>query len=374
MISTHSNTLIHGIAKVAGEPNGLALVEKQIREPEEGEVRLRVLAAGICGTDLEIYRWPAWVSSRMRLPTILGHEGCGIVEAIGPGVSHVEEGDVVALESHIHCGNCHNCLTGKTHVCMSLRYLGVDIDGVFANSTVVPARIAFPVPPEISTEVATLLEPFGLAVRTAMTGDGVSGKDVLITGAGGPIGVMTAIAAKRLGASQVIAADVADYRLKFVRKRTKRLGIDRVTDSSKEDLGTVTCEMTGGKGADVWIDFSGVEAALHDGLQAIVPGGEACFLGSAFEPVPIDTTGFMMKEVSVRFIHGRLMYQTWVDSIRLMKAAQEELKLLITHVLPLEKFEEAFDLLFSGDAVKLVLRPNGSYKGNLAGAESMERT
>lgn len=356
MISTPSKTATRGVAKIEGEHGGLALVDKQVREPGEGEVALKVLAAGICGTDLEIYRWPTWVSSRMQLPTILGHEGCGVVEAAGPGVSHVSEGDIVALESHVHCGSCHNCLTGKSHVCMSLKYLGIDIDGVFADRVVVPARIAFPVPPDIYTEVATLLEPFGLAVRTAMTGGGVSGKDVLITGGGGPIGVMTAIAARQLGANQIIAADVADYRLEFVRKQPGCLGIDCVVDSSQESLAEVVRERTGGKGADLWVDFSGTEGALQDGLQAIVPGGEARFLGSSFEPVPVDMTGFLMKEVSVQFIHGRLMYQTWVDSIRLMKVAQEELRLLITHVLPIEKFDEAFDLSLSGSAVKLVLR------------------
>lgn len=344
-----------GLAKVEAKLNGLAIIKKELNDPREGEVKVKILAAGICGTDLEIYKWPKWISSRMELNTILGHEGCGIVEAVGPGVSHIKEGDVVSFESHIHCGRCHNCLIGKSHVCMNLKYLGIDIDGVFANQVIVPARIAIPIPSSISTEVATLLEPFGLAVRTVMSGSGVSGRDVLITGGGGPLGIMTALVAKRMGANQVIISDIADYRLRFAHKFRERLGIDRIVDSSKEILATVTSNMTNGKGVDVWIDFSAAEEALRNGLQSIVSGGEARFLGSAFQSIPFDITSFMMKEVSIQFVHGRLMYQTWVDSIRLMEVLQEDLKILITHTLPVDKFEEAFKLLLSGDAVKVVL-------------------
>lgn len=345
--------MVRALVKTSARQGGLALVDKQLAAPTEGEVQIQMLTSGICGTDLEIYQWPTWLSSRMHPPVVIGHEGCGVVEAVGQGVSHVRQGDIVALESHIHCEACYNCRTGKPHVCINLRYVGIDIDGVFAEHTVVPARIAIPVSPSIPVELAAMLEPFGLAVRTAMAGRGVANQSVLITGCG-PIGLMTAIAASHLGASQVIMSDVVPYRLAFTRKHPKRMGISRVVDATKENLPEVVRKLTDGMGVNVWIDFAGTPAALGDGLQAIIAGGDARFLATSFDLVPFDVTGFVMKEVSIQSIHGRLLYQTWFESMRLMQATQDTLKLLITHVLPLDRFAEGFDLLFSGQAVKVV--------------------
>jgi threonine 3-dehydrogenase len=349
--------MVRTLVKNEARPDGLALIDKQIAAPTEGEVQIRMLTSGICGTDLEIYQWPDWLSSRMRPPVVIGHEGCGVVEAVGQGVSHVRQGDLVALESHIHCETCFNCRTSKPHICLNLRYIGVDIDGVFAEHAVVPARIAIPVSPGISAELAALLEPFGIAVRAALTGRGVAGQSVLITGCG-PIGLMTAIAASHLGARQIIMSEVAPYRLAFTRKHAKRMGIHYVVDATRENLPETVHKLTDGRGVNVWIDFTGIAVVLRDGLQAIMPGGEARFLASSFDLVPLDLNGFLMKEISIQSIHGRLLYQTWFESMQLMQASQETLKLLITHILPMDRYAEGFELLFSGQTMKVMFEIN----------------
>ena len=250
------------LQKIAPEVGGIALREMEPREPGPGEILIRVGAAGICGTDMQIYNWAPRMARRMVLPRVLGHEVSGTVEAAGPGIEGLAVGDRVSLESHIFCGRCRACRLGRAHLCENTRYPGIDIDGAFAEYLTVPASIAWVNPPGLPHETAAMLEPFGIAVHACLAGAGVSGLSVLVNGCG-PIGLMAVAVARALGAVRIIACDINPVRL----RAAETMGADRAVDAGKEDLARVVGDMTGGAGVDVGVELSGTEARIQRRLR-----------------------------------------------------------------------------------------------------------
>ncbi|MBA2741345.1 MAG: alcohol dehydrogenase catalytic domain-containing protein, partial [Actinobacteria bacterium] len=174
---------MRAVRKRESEP-GLVLDEVPVPTPGPDEVLVRIEAASICGTDLHINRWDQWSSERVEPPLTLGHELCGTVVAIGREVRDIAEGEYVSAESHVTCGMCFNCRTGRAHMCESTRILGVDRDGGFADYAAIPASVVWrndrsKLPPEI----ACLQEPFGNAVFATSTQD-LAGRAVAVLGCG----------------------------------------------------------------------------------------------------------------------------------------------------------------------------------------------
>ena len=333
---------------------GLSLRDVPVREPGPGEILVRIKAASICGTDLHIWRWDHWAAGRLRPPVITGHEFAGVVEAVGPGVTTPRVGDHVSLESHVVCHTCYQCRTGKGHICQNTRILGVDTDGGFAEYATVPAENAWVNPPDLPWEVAAVLEPFGNAVHTVYSGVGVEGKSVLVTGAG-PIGLMAIAVARASGATLVVATDLQPYRLEFAR----RMGADRVVNVREEDPVEVVRELTGGQGVEVLLEFSGNERAIHQGLQALMPGGEARILGIPSDPIRFDLAGeLVMRGITAVGIAGRRLYETWYQGSGLIYNGRVDLEPLITHRFAMRDYAEAFELLERGEGVKAVLYPD----------------
>ena len=332
---------------------GLTLREVDVREPGPGEILVEIRAASICGTDLHIWRWDHWAAGRLRPPVITGHEFTGAVEAVGPGVTTPRVGDHVSLESHVVCHTCYQCRTGKGHICQNTRILGVDIDGGFAEYATVPAENAWVNPPDLPWEIAAVLEPFGNAVHTVYAGVGVEGKTVLVTGAG-PIGLMAIAVARASGATLVVATDLQPYRLEFAR----RMGADRTVHVGEEDPVEVVRDLTGGQGVEVLLEFSGSERAIHQGLQALMPGGEARILGIPSDPIRFDLAGeLVMRGITAVGIAGRRLYETWYQGSGLIYSGRVDLEPLITHRFAMADYREAFELLERGEGVKAVLYP-----------------
>ncbi|XOB99442.1 L-threonine 3-dehydrogenase [Deinococcota bacterium DY0809b] len=333
---------------------GLTLREVDVREPGPGEILVKIRAASICGTDLHIWRWDHWAAGRLRPPVITGHEFAGVVEAVGPGVSTPRVGDHVSLESHVVCHTCYQCRTGKGHICQNTRILGVDTNGGFAEYATVPAENAWVNPSELPWEIAAVLEPFGNAVHTVYSGVGVEGRTVLVTGAG-PIGLMAIAVARASGATLVVATDLQPYRLEFAR----RMGADRVVNVREEDPVEVVRDLTGGQGVEVLLEFSGNEKAIHQGLQALMPGGEARILGIPSDPIRFDLAGeLVMRGITAVGIAGRRLYETWYQGSGLIYSGRVDLEPLITHRFAMAEYREAFELLERGEGVKAVLYPD----------------
>ena len=178
---------------------GLWLDEVPIPEIGINDVMIKILRTGICGTDVHIYKWDAWAQKTIPVPLVVGHEFVGEVMSVGTNVTDVFPGDVVSGEVHVVCGLCRNCMAGRRHLCKSTCGIGVNRAGAFAEYIVLPMTNVWHHDPKVDLDVASIFDPFGNAVHTALSFD-LLGEDVLITGAG-PIGVMAVAIAKHAGAA-----------------------------------------------------------------------------------------------------------------------------------------------------------------------------
>src|SRR6185436_9071229 len=203
------------LAKSKAEP-GLQLVD--VPEPAIGinDVLIRINRTGICGTDLHIYKWDAWAQKTIPVPMVVGHEFVGEIVEIGANVNDFRVGDVVSGEGHVVCGRCRNCMAGRRHLCADTKGVGVNRPGAFAEYLSLPMTNVWHQSPGVDLDVASIFDPFGNAVHTALSFP-VLGEDVLITGAG-PIGIMAVAIVKHAGARHVVVTDVNDYRLALAKK------------------------------------------------------------------------------------------------------------------------------------------------------------
>src|SRR6185369_14255868 len=302
--ATRARTM-RAVVKAAAAP-GAEIREVPVPTPGAGQLLLKVLRAGVCGTDLHIHSWDRWSQDRIKPPVTLGHEFVGEIVELGAGVTEFQIGERVSCESHIICNHCIACRTGNGHVCENTKILGVDVNGGFAEYVAVPAVNAWRSPANITIEAAAVMEPLGNAVHTAFAGP-ISGCNLAETGCG-PIGLFAIGVAKAAGAARVVASDVSPYRLELARK----MKADLVLDASRGDFVERAIELTGGVGLDGVLEMSGNPAAVRDGLAALRSGGRLSLLGLPKEPFELDWNRLVIfKGVTVHGIIGRRMYETW---------------------------------------------------------------
>ena len=336
---------------------GAQLESVPVPTPGPTEVLVHVDAASICGTDLHIYGWDRWSASRIHPPLTFGHEFCGVVEKVGDAVTTVRAGDFVSAEMHVNCGHCRPCRMGQPHVCQNVRILGIDADGCFAEYVSIPARNVWKVDPAIPEHYAAIMDPLGNAVHTVLAGE-IAGLNVLVTGAG-PIGLMAIAVARAAGCATLFATEVNPHR----RELALKMGADEALDPAKGDVVKHILDATDGAGVDVMLEMSGHPDAIHKGFQMLRPGGRASLLGIPKDPVTLDLVNdVIFKGATVQGIYGRRMFETWVQMTELLKHGRLNLEPLFKERMPLEKFEDAFSLLESGQAGKVLFYPNGSPK------------
>jgi len=329
---------------------GLHMREVPVPRVGAGGVLIKVRANSICGTDLHILHWDPWAAARIKPPLIVGHELCGTIAAVGEEVTQLKVGDFVAAESHVTCGWCHYCRTGRGHICQNTQIIGVDRDGAFAEYIALPAINAWPVPRTMPVEIATLQENFGNAVHTAFSTD-MAARKVLVTGCG-PVGIMAIPVARAAGARSIYATDVSDYRLELAR----RMGATLTLNPAKEDVVARIFEETDGEGVDVLLEMSGVPKAIEQGFAALRFGGEAALLGLPPEPMRFDlANAVIFKGARAQGIVGRKLWETWYQATGLQRSGSVDLMPLVTHRFPIERFHDAFAQMDSGQSGKVVL-------------------
>jgi len=257
-------------------------------------------------------------------------------------------------ESHIVCQTCISCRTGNAHVCENTRILGVDVNGGFAEFVAVPAVNCWRVPAGIPLEVAAVMEPCGNAVHTAFAGP-LSGCSIAVTGCG-PIGLFAIGVARAAGAAHVFASDVSPYRLELARA----MKADAVVDARTEKLTDRVAQLTNGRMLDGVLEMSGNPVAVREGLAALRMGGRLSMLGLPTEPYELDWNRLVIfKGITLHGIIGRRMYETWFQMDQLLGSGRLDLRPALTHVMPMERFDEAIALLRDGRAGKVVLVPWG---------------
>ena len=329
---------------------GLQLLDVPQPVPGPGEVLVRVLRTGLCGTDLHLYDWDAWAASVVTPPMTIGHEFYGEVAAVADDVSAVRVGQRVSGEGHLVCGACRNCRAGRRHLCINTVGIGVNRDGAFAEFIVMPASNLWPIPDQIPSELAAFFDPYGNAAHCALEFD-VVGEDVLITGAG-PIGIIAAGICKYIGARNVVVTDVNDYRLKLAAD----MGATRVVNVSNTSLKEVMADLHM-EGFDVGLEMSGNPRAFADMLDCMYNGGKIAMLGIMPKGAGVDWDKIIFKGLVLHGIYGRRMYETWYKMTQLVLSGFPLGKVL-THQLPIDEFQKGFELMESGKAGKVVLSWN----------------
>jgi threonine 3-dehydrogenase len=324
---------------------------EDVPEPKPGinDVLIRIDRTGICGTDLHIYNWDAWAQRTIPVPMVVGHEFVGEVVAVGSNVSDFRPGDVVSGEGHVVCGRCRNCMAGRRHLCADTKGVGVNRPGAFAELLSLPMTNVWHHAPGIDPDVASIFDPFGNAVHTALSFP-VLGEDVLITGAG-PIGIMAVAIAKHAGARFVVITDLNDYRLDLARK----MGATRAVNVGKNaDLKAVQKELAMTEGFDVGLEMSGSSQALASMVDNMAHGGKIALLGIPSGKVDIDWNKVIFNMLTLKGIYGREMYETWYKMTVMLQSGLD-IKPVITHRFHFTEFEKGFEVMKSGQSGKVVL-------------------
>lgn len=313
-----------------------------------GTVKLKVEHASVCGTDLHIYNWDGWSSSRVHPPRVIGHEFCGTIVEVGEGVVDRKVGDFVSSESHIVCGHCRQCLAGQGHVCVNTKILGVDVDGGFSEFAVIPKDNARLTSREIRPEFACFQDALGNAVHTAMAGP-VEDQDILITGMG-PIGLFAVAICRALGARKIVATEVSPYRIDLA----KKMKVDEVLDPRRPDLEERLKELAPG-GFDGTLEMSGHPSQLKLAIDHTRPGGRISLLGVFADAVqPIDIDQVIFKGIDLQGIVGRRLWETWGQMGALLKSGKLDLSPVVTHQMKFDDFQTAMELMNAGQAGKVV--------------------
>ncbi|MBW1698355.1 MAG: L-threonine 3-dehydrogenase [Deltaproteobacteria bacterium] len=328
---------------------GASLCEVDTPALGDNDLLVKVKAAAICGTDIHIYQWNEYASSRIQIPLIFGHEYAGEVVQTGKNVKNFKEGDRVAAETHVPCGHCYQCTTGLQHICREMKILGVHVNGAFADYTILPVVCAWKLDPSISYKIAATMEPFGIGVH-ALSKTQPAGKTVVVFGSG-PIGIYAQVVAKMSGAEPVIAVDIKEERLKLAGK----MGADVLINASEKDVVQEIYQITGGFGVDIAVELSGSPAAVKNAGRVLRRGGDLVFVGLFSGPVELDLTNdIIYKEANVYGITGRIMWDTWWSAQRMLLSGKLNLDPVVTHEFGLESYDKALQLAESGTVGKII--------------------
>ncbi|MGA3186658.1 MAG: L-threonine 3-dehydrogenase [Bryobacteraceae bacterium] len=335
------------LVKSKREP-GLWLEDIDRPKPGMNDVLIRVLRAGICGTDVHIYNWDDWAQRTIPVPMAIGHEFVGEVVEAGSNVADFHAGDIVSGEGHVVCGRCRNCLAGRRHLCAHTMGVGVNRPGAFAEYIVLPMTNIWRHAPAVDLDIAAIFDPFGNAVHTALSFP-VLGEDVLVTGCG-PIGLMAVAVAKHAGARFVVATDMNPFRLALARK----LGATVALDVSKGTLVEVQRELGMKEGFDVGLEMSGNGQAFRDMLTNMSHGAKIAMLGIPDKDMSIDWRTVVFNMLTIKGIYGREMYETWYKMTVMLESGLDIMP-VITHRFHYTEFEKGFQAMIGGQAAKVIL-------------------
>jgi threonine 3-dehydrogenase len=342
---------MRAVMKVGLAP-GAELREVDVPKPGPRDLLVKVRAAAICGTDIHINEWTDYAQARVKPPMIFGHEYCGEVVATGDQVHRVRMGDLVAAETHIPCGQCAQCMTGNMHICEQMRIIGVHTDGAFADYAVLPESCAWVLPPDSDPELGAVLEPMGVGVHGVLV-DRVDARSVAIFGCG-PIGLFAVGTALTAGASQVLALEIAPYRLELARRLFPEAV---VLNPLEEDAERIVHERTEGRGVDVSVELSGSAAATRQCFQILRKGGRVSLVGLGGDVTLNPTADIIYREAQVYGVTGRVMWETWYQIMDIIASGRFDPTEIITHRFSLGEYARALELAKSGEAGKILLLP-----------------
>ncbi len=337
-----------------GKGKGLVEIQEVPEpKPKEDEVLIEVKAVSVCGSDLHIYHdsHPYWP------PVILGHEFSGVIREVGKEVRGWKVGDRVVSETRTgSCGVCYTCQSGFPQVCEQKRAYGIGIHGAYAKYVAGPARLLHRLPETIPFEVGAVIEPTAICVTSVLERSGLqAGESVLVTGPG-PIGLICLSIAKAAGARMVgVTGRSSDEAVRFA--KAKELGADFTINVDREDPVQAVLGRTDGLGVDLLVETSGGAKAIYQAFEIVRRLGRICAIGiSGREEVAVPYDRGIFKALRYDFCFSS-SWTAWEKALHLVSKGLIPAEKFITHKLPLEKWEEAFHLLESLQAAKVILIP-----------------
>ncbi|WP_078393183.1 NAD(P)-dependent alcohol dehydrogenase [Shouchella patagoniensis] len=346
MATMKANTLIR--------PGQLNMRDVDRPEPGPEDVLIRVRAVGLCGSDIHYYEHGKIGPYVVKEPIILGHEVAGEIVEIGDAVTHLSIGQRVAVEPGRTCGTCRFCKSGRYNLCKEVSFLATPpYDGAFCEYIAVRHDLVFPVSDSISDETAALIEPFSVGLHAVERGRVAAGETVVIMGMG-PIGMMSAMAAKLAGATTIIGVDLEESRL----LAAKDMGVTHTVLLGQEEVDHKVAEITGGTGADVAIETAGNGAAFASAVAAVSRGGRVVLVGlPPTETAELNVSHVVDNELDIL---GVFRYRnTYAKAVALIEAHQLNFDPIVTGRFLLEETEAAFNqaLVDKANTIKLVIYP-----------------
>lgn len=321
---------------------------RPVPEPQDDEVLVKLEYVGICGSDLHYYESGAIGGYVVKPPFVLGHEPGGIVVKTGKNVRGLKAGDKVALEPGKTCGHCEFCRQGKYNLCPDVVFFATPpVDGVFAEYVAHKADLCFKLPENVSTMEGALIEPLAVGFHAAMQGGARFGQRALVFGAG-CIGLVSLLALKALGVSEVYVVDVVASRL----QKAEQLGASAVVNGAEEDVAARLAELTGGEGIDLAIETSGSETAANQAIGAAKKGSVIVFVGyGRTGRTTLSMSLALDKELTFKTVFRyRHIYPL---AIRAVAEGRVNLKGVVSHVFGFDELQRAMDLSVS-DKEKIV--------------------
>ena len=337
------------LVKYGKGENDIELREIPEPIPQANEVKVRVEATGICGTDLYGY-------SAVKPPVVLGHETAGIVAEVGKEVKDIKVGDRVTTETTAYiCGQCKFCLSKNYNLCTHRKGLGSAVNGAFAEYFVIRKESIHQIPPHIDFNSASLFEPLSCAVHAVMEQANLLSHETVLVLGPGPLGLLTAQIAKSLGAKVIICGIEGDEKRLSI---AKKLGINQVFNIKKKDIKNYLSKLTVGYGVDVVFECSGSIEAVEYGLNFIRKGGRYIQEGIVRQPVKLKFDQILFdKELSI--IGSRTQKpSSWDKAINLVNEGKVNLEELVSDVLLLSNWKEGFRRAKKKNSIKIVIQPD----------------
>ena len=321
------------LQQVMTEPGKIVFRDIPVPEPGKGEVLVKIIDIGICGSDIHVYHGKHPFTS---YPVTQGHEVSGIVEKAGEGVTDLAPGQKVTIQPQVVCGECYPCRHGKYNLCEKLKVMGFQTTGVASEYFCVAAEKVTPLPDEMTMEEGAMIEPLAVAVHAVQRAGNVRGKDICVLGAG-PIGILTAQVAKGMGARKVMITDISDIRL----EKARETGIDVCVNMKTQDFARAFVDCFGPDKADVIYDCAGTDITMDQAIRNARKGSMIILVAVFASRASVDLAVLNDHELD---LNTTMMYRSddYAKAIEMVREGKVQLKPLISRKFPFREYADAY--------------------------------
>ncbi len=321
------------LQQVMTEPGKIIFRDIPVPKPGKGDVLVKIINIGICGSDIHVYHGKHPFTS---YPVTQGHEVSGVVEKAGEGVTDLAPGQKVTIQPQVVCGECYPCRHGKYNLCEKLKVMGFQTTGVASEYFCVAAEKVTPLPDEMTMEEGAMIEPLAVAVHAVQRAGDVRGKDICVLGAG-PIGILTAQAAKGMGARKVMITDISDIRL----EKARETGIDVCVNTKTQDFARAFVDCFGPDKADVIYDCAGTDMTMDQAIQNARKGSMIILVAVFASRASVDLAVLNDHELD---LNTTMMYRSddYAKAIEMVREGKVQLKPLISRKFPFREYADAY--------------------------------